>query len=73
MGVAYSCIVHYIVHYMVHYVLAPRTYHVPPCQVGAAAALRRRGTDGVTDAEGEGEGEPVADWKQGLVEQPKGL
>ena len=41
--------------------------------MGAAAALRRRGTDGVTDAEGEGEGEPVADWKQGLVEQPKGL
>ena len=54
-----------------HFLLALRT--CVTCQVGAAAALRRRGMDGVTDAEGEGEGEPIADWKQGLVEQPKGL
>ena len=35
------------------------------------AALRRRGTDGVTNDEEEEEEEEEAEWKKGLIEQPK--
>jgi len=39
--------------------------------VGAAAALRRRGTDGVTNEDDEDDEEEQAEWKKGLIEQPK--
>ena len=35
------------------------------------AALRRRGTDGVTNDEEDEEEEEEAEWKKGLIEQPK--
>jgi len=38
--------------------------------VGAAAALRRRGTDGVT-SEDDDDDDEQPEWKRGLVEQPK--
>ena len=39
--------------------------------VGAAAALRRRGTDGVTDDDDDDDDEEEADWKKGMIEQPR--
>ena len=35
------------------------------------AALRRRGTDGVTNDDDDDEEEEEAEWKKGLIEQPK--